>query len=122
MDRNFAAVQRDLLADARLRDKVSLLSVSFDPAFDTPQVLAEHARRAGADPRVWRFVTGKRDAITAFASRLGVSVIREEADARDITHNLRTAVVGPDGRILKILSGNEWTAAELIDTLRRASA
>ena len=122
MDRTFAAVQRDLLADPRLRDRVTLLSVSVDPAFDTPQVLAEHARRAGADPRVWRFVTGERDAIAAFASRFGVSVIREEADARDIMHNLRTAVVGSDGRIVKILNGNEWTAAELIDALRRASA
>jgi protein SCO1/2 len=122
MDRNFAAVQREILADARLRDRVTLLSVSFDPAFDTPAVLAEHARRAGADPRIWRFVTGERDALAAFASRFGVSVIRGEEDAGNITHNLRTAVVGPDGRIVTILNGNEWTAAELIDALRRASA
>ena len=40
MDRQFAAVQREILADERLRDRVRLLSVSVDPAFDTPQVLA----------------------------------------------------------------------------------
>jgi protein SCO1/2 len=71
---------------------------------------------------MWRFVTGERDAIAAFASRFGVSVIREEAGDGDIMHNLRTAVIGPDGRIVTVLNGNEWTAAELIDALRRASA
>lgn len=122
MDRNFAAVQREILADPQLRGKVALVSVSFDPAFDTPRILAGHARRAGADADIWRFVTGERESIAEFASRFGVSVMREGAEAPDITHNLRTAVVGPDGRIVEILSGNEWTPAQLIDALRRASA
>lgn len=122
MDRHFAAVQREVLADARLRDRVTLLSISFDPQFDTPQVLGGHARRAGADPRVWRYVTGERDAIRAFALHFGVSIIGEAADVKDFTHNLRTAVVGADGTIVHIFSGNDWTPAELLDALRRASA
>jgi protein SCO1/2 len=122
MDRQFAAVQRDVLADERLRDHVRLLSVSIDPGFDTPQVLAGHARRAGADPRVWRFATGEPEAIRGFASRFGVSVITEAADDAGITHNLRTAVIGSDGTIVRIFSGNEWTPAELLEALRRASA
>jgi protein SCO1/2 len=122
MDQHFAAIQRDVLADARLRERVTLLSVSFDPLFDTPQVLGAHARRAGADPRVWRFVTGERDAIRAFALRFGVSTMGEEAEAKEITHNLRTAVVGADGTIVHIFTGNQWTPAELLDALRRASA
>jgi protein SCO1 len=119
MDRQFAAVQREVLAEEPLRDRVSLLSVSVDPGFDTPQVLAGHARRAGADPRVWRFVTGDPEAIRAFASRFGVSIM---ADGPGITHNLRTAVIGADGTVAHIFSGNEWTPAELLDALRRASA
>ncbi len=122
MDRHFAAAQRDILADPALRDRVALLSVSFDPDFDTPEVLAAHARQAGADPRVWRFATGDREAIATFASRFGVSVIREGADTRDLTHNLRTAIIGRDGRVVEILSGNEWTPAALLESLRRASA
>ncbi|MCK6529150.1 SCO family protein [Myxococcota bacterium] len=35
-----------------------LLSISVDPTHDTPEVLAAYAARHGADPRVWRFVTG----------------------------------------------------------------
>jgi protein SCO1 len=122
MDRQFAAVQREVLADDWLRDRVRLLSVSVDPGFDTPEVLAGHARRAGADPRMWQFMTGDPGAIRGFASRFGVSILPGDAGAMDITHNLRTAIVGPDGAVVRLLSGNDWTPAELIDALRRASA
>ena len=40
-----------------LADRVRLLTLSFDPASDTPEVLAAHAKRLGADPDVWRFAT-----------------------------------------------------------------
>ena len=120
MDRHFKQAQSEILADARIRDRVALLSVSFDPAFDTPQVLAAHARHAGADPRVWHFVTGERDAIAAFASRFGISVIREGSQPADITHNLRTAVIASDGTLLTTFNGNEWTPADLMHALRQA--
>jgi protein SCO1/2 len=122
MDRQFATVQREVLADEHLQNRVRLLSVSVDPGFDTPEVLARHARRVGADPRVWRFATGEPEAIREFASRLGVSALTSAAGGTDITHNLRTAVVGTDGTIVQIFSGNEWTPAELLDALRRAGA
>ncbi len=122
MDRQFAAVQREIQADERLRDRVSLLSISVDPAFDTPDVLAGHGRRSGADPHVWRFMTGDREAIRAFASRFGVSIMTEGAGGTNITHNLRTAVVGADGNIVHVFGGSDWTPAELLDALRRASA
>jgi protein SCO1/2 len=121
MDQNFAAVQRALLADPDLRARTILLSVSIDPAFDTPQVLAEHARRAGADPRVWHFLTGERDAIEAFASRFGVSVFREGADPAGLTHNLRTAIIRPDGTLATVLGGTDWTPAAFLDAARHAS-
>jgi protein SCO1/2 len=120
MDQQFKKAQNEILADTRMRDRIALLSVSFDPAFDTPQVLAAHAQHVGADPRVWHFVTGERDAIAAFTSRFGISIIREGSDAADITHNLRTAVIASDGTLLTILNGNDWTAAELVRALRQA--
>jgi protein SCO1/2 len=120
MDRQFAAVQREILSDEQLRDRVRLLSVTIDPVFDTPEVLAAHARRLGADPRVWRFLTGDPLVVRAFASRLGVSIL--DGDAPDLTHNLRTAVVGADGTIVRTFGGNDWTPPELLDALRRAGA
>jgi cytochrome oxidase Cu insertion factor (SCO1/SenC/PrrC family) len=37
-------------------------------------------------------------------------------------HNLRTAVIAPDGRLVKAYSGNMWTPAELIADLKAAPA
>ena len=65
MDRQFAEAQK-LIKEKGLGDKVHLLSVSFDPKNDTPPVLKNHARKLGADPKVWTFVTG--DATTSTAS------------------------------------------------------
>jgi protein SCO1/2 len=119
MDRHFRSVQAGLRADEALRD-VRLLSITFDPAYDTPAVLAAHARRAGAEPAVWSFLTGDRAGIDRFAGRFGVSIVREEAGAQEIEHNLRTAVIDREGRVAAILRGNGWTPAELLAELRKA--
>jgi protein SCO1/2 len=121
MDRNFAAVQRKLKEDAALapaRRSVHLVSISFDPVTDTPPVLKKHARTLDADPKIWTFFTGDRDEVDKFAARFGVSVARSPADARDITHNLRTAIIDRSGRLVKVYTGNEWTPDQLIADLK----
>ncbi len=117
MDARFAEIQGLASEDAALAGKVRLLSVSFDPANDTPAVLTAHAAKAGAKPG-WAFATAPPAIVDRFAAEFGVNVIRETDGS--ITHNLRTAVIGPDGRVAAVYSGNDWTAAELVDDLRRA--
>ncbi len=121
MDRNFAEVQRAVAEDSSLSSRTHLVSISFDPEYDTPPVLAAHAKRAGADPRLWTFLTGDRNDVEAFGAQLGVSIVPDQASAPEIVHNLRTAVVDTEGRLVKILNGNEWTPGELLDLLRNAS-
>jgi len=120
MDRQFKAAQAAIAGDTQLRDRVALLSVSFDPAFDTPHILAARARELGANPRIWHFATGDRDEIDRFASRFGVSVLREGSGPESVTHNLRTAVIASDGTLQTVLTGNEWTPADLIEAVRHA--
>jgi protein SCO1/2 len=55
-----ASGQSFLQAEIRARgleDRLALLTLSFDPLNDTPQVLAQHARRLDADASLWRFAT-----------------------------------------------------------------
>ena len=120
MDRHFKSVQEVVRGDDSLRGRVRLLSVSFDPAHDRPAVLAAHARQLGADPGIWSFLTGEREAIDRFASGFGVSIVREDAAPADITHNLGTAVIDPEGRLSAVLRGNEWTPQDLVAALRQA--
>jgi len=117
IDRHFVALQGALTADATLRGRVKLVTLSFDPEFDTPAVLAAHAAKLEADPEVWTFLTGDRATVDKFAARLGVGINRP-AGVPELTHNLRTALVGADGRLVKIYSGNEWTPAKALDDIR----
>jgi protein SCO1/2 len=116
MDRNFAAVQARLKSSPGLKN-VQLVSVSFDPATDTPAVLKKHAATLGADPSRWTFLTGDRDDIDRFAARFGIAITREMDDPTNITHNLRTAIVDAKGALVKAYTGNEWTADQAIADL-----
>ena len=122
MDKHFAAVQRAVLADPTLADRVRLLSVSFDPDFDTPDVLRAHAKRVGSDPRIWTWLTGTRETVDPFARAFGISVMRGDQSKAEIVHNLRTLVLDPNGRVASVLSGNEWKPEELLEALRAADA
>src|SRR5262249_5636006 len=93
MDRQFASIQNKLKQDDRLRGRVHLVTVTFDPEADSPSVLRNHAKKLGADPATWTFLTGTREDIDPFAARFGLSVIRPNTDPNDITHTLRTAVI-----------------------------
>jgi protein SCO1/2 len=120
MDRRFGELQRAIAGDARLRDRVHLVSVSFDPEHDTPVVIQAHAKARGADPRTWSYLTGSPAAIDHVTSRFGVSTIAEKDTPQSLTHNLRTAVIDRKGRLVTIQSGNEWTVDRLLADLREA--
>jgi protein SCO1/2 len=92
--------------------------VTFDPERDTPDVLAAQATKLKADPAIWTFLTGDAPTVERFAGKFGVSVMRDSSDPSQIVHNLRTAVVGADGRIAKVYSGNDWTPGDVITELR----
>jgi protein SCO1/2 len=121
MDRHFATLQREIKKTPALAD-VRLLSVSFDPQFDTPRVLKAHAARLEADPLVWNFVTGDRDEIARLAARFGVTIERDEKTPIEISHNLRTAILDPQGRLVKVHTGSSWTPADLLVDLKAVPA
>ena len=118
MNAHFAAIQRGVKADPGLAARVRLLSISFDPEFDTPARLAARAREMGADPALWHFVTAPRAEVEAFGAQLGLSVIREGAGGANITHNLRTALLDADGRLARTYNGKEWTPDEVVRDLQ----
>ncbi|MDQ3803294.1 MAG: SCO family protein [Acidobacteriota bacterium] len=121
MSSNFAAVHRELERDAALRPKAHLLSVTLDPAYDTPKVLrsygAAYTERYGEETfEHWDFATGDPAEICRLAQFFGLAY-REESG--QVVHSLRTALVAPDGKVYKIYRGNEWKPEEVLADLRR---
>ena len=120
MNRNFAKIAEALDKDPALARRTVLLSISFDPQFDTPEVLRQtlaanrDARHPGAAQ--WTFATGQPDQIAAIAEFSGLWY-KEQPD--QVLHNLRTIVVGPDGKVEEVFPGNEWKPEAVLRVLRK---
>jgi len=103
------------------RDLV-LLSITFDPVHDQPEVLAKYGATWKADANSWHFLTGSLTDIQAVCRKFGVNFWQDEAT---LTHSLHTVVIGRDGKMAANFEGNEFTAVQLGDfvdmTLSRPS-
>ena len=115
LSQKFSQLQAPLAA--RFGDRAHLVSISFDPAHDTPAVLRDYARQVGADPARWTFVTGDESEIRELAGRFGVFY---QTAGGEILHNLVTALVGPDGSVRAMWPGNDWTTAEALAAVEAA--
>lgn len=113
---NFAELQDAVKSDAALAAKTRLLSITLDPAFDTPEILKAYAEHQKADPTIWSFATGDPAQITALTQSFAVYV---QPEGGTISHGLATALVGSDGTLLKIWRGNSWQPSEVLDELRK---
>jgi protein SCO1/2 len=123
MSKNFAEINRELNKSPELRDRSRLLSITLDPAYDTPQVLrsygAAHTENYQAEKfEGWEFATGKPEEIQRVANFFGL-LYKQEGE--QIDHSLRTAVIAPDGKLYKLYRGNEWKSGEVLKDLRELS-
>jgi protein SCO1/2 len=112
MVENFKAV-RQRFADRMDRDLV-LLTVSFDPQYDTPPVLARYAASQHAGGPGWHFLTGDKANIERVCNAFGIEYWPEEGL---ITHSLQTAVVDRDGRLAATVEGKDFTPQQLGDLI-----
>lgn len=126
MSSNFSDIAKQLIANADLKDRVQLLSISFDPANDTPEKLRSYGLgymgKGATSLGVWQLAVGTDVEVRKIADFFG---LRYETDANDktlINHSLRTAVIGPDGKVIKIYAGNDWTPAQLLKDLEAPGA
>lgn len=101
---------RDRLAGAGLADRVRLVSLSFDPETDTPELLADYGARHGADGRLWTVARPDPADLPALLAAYGVRVIPDGWGGW--THNAALHVVGPDGRLRAILDIDDLDGAE----------
>jgi protein SCO1/2 len=105
----FAYVARQL----RSQD-LTLLSVTVDPRFDTPEVLRGYSQRWNADPRIWHFLTGSLEAVRDVAGRFGLLFWPEE---NMISHTVATVVIDRQGRVAARIEGSSYRTSELRDLI-----
>jgi protein SCO1 len=124
MSRNFAEIDKALADDPALYKATHLLSISFDPKYDTPAVLKSYG---GAYTGLytkekfehWDFAVppaAELDALTQFFN-VGVTPIDGS-----LTHSLSTVLIGKDGKVAAWYPSNEWTPAEVVSAMKTATA
>jgi protein SCO1/2 len=121
----FSAIDQQVRADPARYGKTHLLSISFDPTHDTPRVLRAYGfSSAGSnkDPALfthWEFAAIPPAELSEFADYFALTY-KEEGGL--ITHSLSTAVISPDGKILKWYHGADWQASELLQDIAAAAS
>ena len=119
MNKNFAEARKLLRADTNAPGNWQFLSVSFDPGFDRPENLRLYANLyRGDDTNRWLFAVASPETLRVLGPRLDFHFWRENGT---LSHNLRTVVLDPHGRIAAQFDGNEWTPAQLAQALREAA-
>jgi len=119
MTDNFSEMQKTLKSGAALYERTHLLSISVDPEYDTPKILREYAVHHSADTTQWEFATGNKEEVKQAATYFGMQYWR---DQDQVVHSLRTAVIGADGKVVRLYHGNEWKPQEIVSELRRQQA
>ena len=117
VSRNFAQIYAQIRKEPALTSKkIRLLSVSFDPKYDTPAVLKKYARTfdstTGGDPfDRWEFAVVPAKQLPAIADFFGLYY---NVAGDQITHSLSTTVINPDGTVYKWYEDNDWKPADLL--------
>ena len=109
---NFGVLQRRFRK--RLGRDLVLLTITFDPVHDDPEVLAKYAQTWRADPRNWHFLTGSADDVHRVCELFGEDFFQDEGL---MNHSLHTAIIDRKGKLVANLEGNEFSALQLGDFL-----
>jgi protein SCO1/2 len=102
---------------AGVGEAIHLVSFTVDPEYDSPEVLREYARKHGADPARWTFLTGdpkrmRQTIVDGFKVGVGGSSTRQ--DVANLFHSTRFVLVDPTGGIRGYYRSEE---AESMDQL-----
>jgi protein SCO1/2 len=103
--------------ESRVGRDLVLLTVTFDPARDTPERLAEYARQWNAKPDRWHFLTGRAPDVERVCNMFGVEFF---ADEGLMNHSVHTAIINRQGNLEANIEGNQFTAAQLGDLVETA--
>lgn len=110
---NFGVLQRRF--KEQLGRDLVLLTVTFDPQRDQPDVLNRYAANWKADPATWHFLTGPVVDVQRVTNMFGVDFFPEEGL---MNHSLHTAIVDRQGKLVANIEGNQFTADQLADLVK----
>ena len=124
MSHNFADIDKALAAQPALYQGTHLLSISFDPARDTPAVLRSYGgaytgQYTNETFDHWTFAVPPAAELGQVLGFFDVGAV--PAPGGTLTHTLSTVLIGADGRVVKWYTGNDWTVPQVLADIRHTA-
>lgn len=117
LSRNFEAAQSKLAAMENAPTNWHLLSVTFDPTHDTPEVLKAYGASYRYDPVHWSFLTGPQDKVAEFARLCDVKF---DPDNGLFNHNFRTLIIDASNRLQMVFPTSGDISESIVQELLKA--
>jgi protein SCO1/2 len=124
MSRNFAEIDKALATDPAVYAKTHLLSVSFDPTYDTPAVLRSYGGAYTGEYtkekfQHWDFAAPPVKELDAMAQFFDVGIM--PGTNKSLTHSLSTVLIGKDGKVIAWYPTNDWQPAAMVAAVKAAA-
>jgi len=125
MSRNFAQIDQQLAADPKIYKDTHLISVSFDPTYDTPKVLKSYGgaytgKYSKETFQHWEFAAPSEKELPKMEQYFDVGVT--PAQNGTLQHSLATVVIGKDGKVIAFYPTNDWSVTKVLQQMKQAAA
>jgi protein SCO1/2 len=119
----FAALEKQLAQSPADLARTQLLSISLDPAYDTPSVLRKYGLAyLGGDPASfahWEFAASSPDDLKQLASAFDLVYFQQD---NQIVHSMDTILLAPNGTVAQTWTDNDWTTPDMLSAIEQAAA
>jgi protein SCO1/2 len=124
MSHNFADIDKALATDPALYAKTHLISISFDPTYDTPKVLRSYGgaytgQYTNEKFAHWDFAAPSEKELPAITQFFNVGVT--PGDNKSLNHSVSTVLIGKDGKVAQWFPTNEWQPADVLTAIKKAA-
>ena len=103
----------DQLMNQGVADQIQIVSHTVDPVHDTPERMREYAERLGADPEVWRFLTGtKTDIYPLLQQGYLLTAMTDSTAEGGFFHSDQVLIVDTQGRLRGTYDGTKTSEVD----------
>lgn len=106
-------------AKAKGINNLQLVTITFDPEYDTPGILKYYALTRGIDTENFTLLTGPSTATQDLTKQFGILI---RPDDGTLDHTMATLIIDTQGKIRYRKDGSRWSVQEFIDQLNRIQA
>ncbi|MFO7847758.1 MAG: SCO family protein [Balneolaceae bacterium] len=117
---------RDIQRELPDEQDFMLVSISFDPERDSPEILNEYATNYKLDQENWRFLTGKTNVVDDLLEVLDIQTLKTPTQFTDsgkpqyfIDHSDRVTLIDRNGNIRNTYVGSEMDQEQIVSDIHK---